>query len=69
MLTTRNLRWLWPAYFWQKRVTLQAKVSLNVEVLRCGVYQMRFETDLIISLANNELKTVGKDSAKKEGRM
>ena len=52
----------------KKRVTLQAKVSLNVEVLRCGVYQMRFETDLIISLANNELKTVGKDSAKKEGR-
>ena len=29
------------------------------------MYQMRFETDLIISLANNELKTVGKDSAKK----
>ena len=27
----------------KKRVTLQAKVSLNVEVLRCGVYQMRFE--------------------------
>ena len=51
--------------FLAKRVTLQAKVSLNVEVLRCGVYQMRFETDLIISLANNELKTVGKDSAKK----